>query len=307
MPRVIHKLRNAPRQKSAGKRPVHPASTPDARSQLAAIVEHSNDAIFSRTLDGVIVTWNAAAERIFGYKAAEIVGRSSRVLLPHGERDTFRKLLARIRKGELVQHCDTERLRKNGKSIPLAGHLFRIAQEAVSPNHAAILLVAIGSQHKLSNPESMKLPSALTTQSTILFPLRLIGVGTAKIESLASYLNRLANAHRVPLTTLFRQFLAPEMGPKHSLNSKSIPFVGQRAARLLFPNAASLAVVKALQNLTGQCEFEPAITANLAQITQLGDHVRRHWWWCPYCLDHPLGSGEFWGLFPIRCRSRFFP
>lgn len=108
---------NVTRRKSIGAKRVNSSAAPAARSQLAAIVEHSNDAIFSRTLDGIIVTWNAAAERIFGFKAAEIVGRSSRVLLPRGERDTFRKLLARIRNGELVQHYDTKRLRKNGKCI----------------------------------------------------------------------------------------------------------------------------------------------------------------------------------------------
>ena len=90
---------------------------PDTNFQFAAIVEHSNDAIFSRTPDGVIVTWNRAAERIFGFKAGEIVGRSSRVLLPCGQRDEFRKLLARIRRGEVVQHYETTRLRKGGEPI----------------------------------------------------------------------------------------------------------------------------------------------------------------------------------------------
>lgn len=89
----------------------------DKNSQFAAIVEHSNDAIFSRTLGGVITTWNRAAERIFGFKANEIVGRSSRVLLPRGQRDEFRRLLARIRRGEVVQHYETTRLRKGGEPI----------------------------------------------------------------------------------------------------------------------------------------------------------------------------------------------
>jgi PAS domain S-box-containing protein len=87
------------------------------RRQLAAIVEHSNDAIFSRTPDGVITTWNAAAERIFGFTADEIIGRSSRRLFPRGQRDDFRQLLARIRRGEVVQHYETARLRKDGKRL----------------------------------------------------------------------------------------------------------------------------------------------------------------------------------------------
>lgn len=86
-------------------------------SQLAAIVEHSNDAVFSRTLDGTIMTWNAAAERIFGYRAKEAIGRGSRLLLPRGHQDEFRQLLRRIRCGEVIQHFETERLCKDGRQI----------------------------------------------------------------------------------------------------------------------------------------------------------------------------------------------
>lgn len=85
--------------------------------QLAGIVEHSNDAIFSRRLNGRITTWNTAARRIFGYAPAEIVGKSSNVLLPRGHRDEFRRLLKRIRRGEVVEHLETERLRQDGRRI----------------------------------------------------------------------------------------------------------------------------------------------------------------------------------------------
>ena len=85
--------------------------------ELAAIVEYSNDAVFSRRLDGTIATWNAAAERIFGFRAREVIGQGSQVLLPRGHRDEFRKLLARMRQGEVVQHFETERLRKDGRRI----------------------------------------------------------------------------------------------------------------------------------------------------------------------------------------------
>jgi len=84
---------------------------------MAAIVEHSNDAVFSRRLDGSIATWNSAAERIFGFKADEIIGRTSSAILPRGHRDEFRRLVSRIRRGEVVQHFETERLRKDGKRI----------------------------------------------------------------------------------------------------------------------------------------------------------------------------------------------
>jgi PAS domain S-box-containing protein len=102
--------------------PLPPAAAawPDLRSQLAAIVEHSNDAIFSRTFAGVITTWNAAAERIFGYSADEIIGRPSGVLLPRGQRDEFHKLVARIQRGEVVQHYEATRLRKDGTRLDVS-------------------------------------------------------------------------------------------------------------------------------------------------------------------------------------------
>jgi len=110
----------SPRNKSATSGSRTTAAWPDLRSQLAAIVEHSNDAIFSRRLDGIITTWNAAAERIFGYTAGEIIGRSSRVLLPRGQRDEFLKLLAHIRRGEIIEHFETVRLRKDGRCIQVS-------------------------------------------------------------------------------------------------------------------------------------------------------------------------------------------
>ena len=90
---------------------------PEEIRQLAAIVEHSNDAVFSRRLDGTIVTWNTAAERIFGFKAKEVIGQGSHVFIPHGHRDEFRGLLARMQKGEVVRHFETERLRKDGRHV----------------------------------------------------------------------------------------------------------------------------------------------------------------------------------------------
>lgn len=93
------------------------AGWPDIRGHLAAIVEHSNDAIFSRTLDGTITTWNQAAVRIFGFRPDQVIGQASRMLVPRGHRDEFRLLVARIRRGEIVKHFETERLCKNGRRI----------------------------------------------------------------------------------------------------------------------------------------------------------------------------------------------
>jgi len=68
--------------------------------ELAAIVENSDDAIISATLDGIIVSWNEAAERIYGYTAQEAIGRSALILIPPGHENELPEILERIRRGE---------------------------------------------------------------------------------------------------------------------------------------------------------------------------------------------------------------
>jgi two-component system, cell cycle sensor histidine kinase and response regulator CckA len=89
-------------------------------NELAAIVQSSDDAIVGKTLDGVIRSWNPAAERIFGYSAAEMVGASIYRLIPPELVDEEKAILARIRAGDHVAHYETTRLRKDGERIIMA-------------------------------------------------------------------------------------------------------------------------------------------------------------------------------------------
>jgi PAS domain S-box-containing protein len=91
-----------------------------AQRQLAAIVESSEDAIFSKTLDGTILSWNAAAERIYGYTAAEMVGQSVVRIFPRERRAELEQILTRLRRGEPIRHYETERVRKDGVRIQVA-------------------------------------------------------------------------------------------------------------------------------------------------------------------------------------------
>lgn len=87
---------------------------------LAAIVENSEDAIIAKNLDGIVVYWNPGAERMFGFTAAEMIGKPISLLMPPGHKQDMETILSRIRRGERVEHFETERLTKAGDSIPVS-------------------------------------------------------------------------------------------------------------------------------------------------------------------------------------------
>jgi len=89
-------------------------------SWLAAIVESSDDAIVSKNLDGIILTWNRGAERIFGYTAAEAVGQPITIVIPHDRLLEEHTILARIRRGDRIDHFETIRQRKDGTPIAIS-------------------------------------------------------------------------------------------------------------------------------------------------------------------------------------------
>src|SRR6185503_6451513 len=92
----------------------------ESRLRLAAIVESSNDAILSTDMGRTILSWNAAAERIFGFTAAEVVGRPVTMLIPDVLQDEAKNLFDRLKAGERVDHFETIRLAKSGKQVPVS-------------------------------------------------------------------------------------------------------------------------------------------------------------------------------------------
>lgn len=88
--------------------------------RLAAIVESSEDAIIGMDLNGIVTSWNAGAERIFGYSEREILGNPVSTLMPKNRRDEMTEILSRIRQGERVEHFETIRVKKNGETLPVS-------------------------------------------------------------------------------------------------------------------------------------------------------------------------------------------
>jgi len=87
---------------------------------LAAIVESSDDAIHGMKLDGTVMSWNRAAERVYGYRAGEVVGRNISILYPDERLDELIDTMERIKRGDHVGRSETVRLRKGGRTVPMS-------------------------------------------------------------------------------------------------------------------------------------------------------------------------------------------
>jgi PAS domain S-box-containing protein len=107
-------------------KPVSPATLPDdseyflEQALLAAIVESSDDAIVSKTLEGCILSWNRGATRIFGYEAIEVIGKPITIIVPPELYEEEQQILEKLRRGERVDHFETIRVTKDGRRIPIS-------------------------------------------------------------------------------------------------------------------------------------------------------------------------------------------
>ncbi len=96
------------------------ARSGEAVNRFTAIVESSDDAILSKNLNGVISSWNRGAERLFGYTAEEAVGKHVAMLIPYDRLDEEPEILGRIRRGEHIEHYETQRMRKDGSLVDIS-------------------------------------------------------------------------------------------------------------------------------------------------------------------------------------------
>jgi two-component system, chemotaxis family, CheB/CheR fusion protein len=151
----------------------------EAAQRLAAIVESSEDAIVSKDLNGVITSWNASAERIFGYSASEAIGKSVTMLIPSDHVDEEPRLLERIRRGERIDHYETTRRRKDGSLIPIS--------LTISPIRNAKGTIVGASKIARDNTERKRADERQTI---------LVGEMRHRAGNLAALINALANQSR---------------------------------------------------------------------------------------------------------------
>src|SRR5262249_26259723 len=113
-------LRSRRRQYEVREHLAERAKAEETRARLAAIVDSSEDAIVSKTLDGTILSWNAGAERLFGYSQEEAVGQPITLVIPPDRLDEEREILAKLGRGERIEHFETVRVAKGGRLIDIS-------------------------------------------------------------------------------------------------------------------------------------------------------------------------------------------
>ena len=146
--------------------------TEETIRRLATIVESSDDAIVAKTLDGTILSWNAAAQRIYGYAIDEAVGNSISVLVPPDRSDEQRQLIERIGRGERVAHYETLRRRKDGKQIDVSltlSPLLDTQGRVVGASEIARDITASKEAEELQAKERKRLISVLDDLPAIVF------------------------------------------------------------------------------------------------------------------------------------------
>jgi two-component system cell cycle sensor histidine kinase/response regulator CckA len=146
-----------------------------AAARLGAIVLSSDDAIVSKSLDGTILSWNPAAERIFGYSPEEIVGRSIFTLIPPELHDEEWQILSRISQGEHVPHFETRRLHKNGSHLSIAVTVSPIRDSSGAIVGAASIKRDIG-ESKRAAETSARLGAIVESSEDAILSKSLAGV-----------------------------------------------------------------------------------------------------------------------------------
>ncbi|MFY9835588.1 MAG: PAS domain S-box protein, partial [Xanthobacteraceae bacterium] len=252
-------------------------SLPGSAEQILwSIVENSDDAIITKSLDGIISSWNKSAERIFGYTAEEAVGKSITILIPPDRNDEEPEILARIRRGERIDHYETIRQRKDGILLNISltvspiknaqGEIVgasKIARDITEgkrrDEHFAIL--AREAEHRVKNVLATVQATVNLSQSKTLRGLK--GVIEGRILALANVHALFVESRwkGAELSSLVQRQLAPYLqdnarahidGPQVLLE----PNTAQTIAVILYELATNAAKYGALSRAKGRVEVK---------------------------------------------------
>ena len=164
---------------------------------LRAIVEASDDAIIGETMDGTIMSWNHGAEKIYGYRAEEIVGRSRSVLIPPGRQNEFRKIKMRLERGEHIDKFETKRIHKDGHPIDVSLTISPVKTKDGTVVCASVVARDITQQKQTQNAlrqSEERFHVALKNAPVVIFSqdlqLRFTWINSPRLFPIETYLGR---------------------------------------------------------------------------------------------------------------------
>ena len=247
-------------------------SKADAASRLlAAIVDNSDDAIISKTLDGVVTSWNAGAERLFGYTAQEAVGKHISLIIPANRRDEETAILERLRRGDRIDHFDTIRRRKDGTEFDISLTISPVRDETGKIVGASKIARDITQRKRLDrelheSEERLRiLADALDTQ--VQFRTQELRRRNAEIFQQSEQLRDLTG-RLLQLQDEERRRIARELHDS----------AGQTLAALSIT----------LSQLTEEGQRNPAVATCVAQAAEMLDHLNKEIRTTSYLLHPPL-------------------
>ena len=151
-------------QSQTGATPEERLLARDREKFLAAIVESADDAIFAKTLDGVLLSWNAGAQRMYGYTLADVLGQNVRMLAPVERHAEIDDILRRLRSGHAIEHFETERVRRNGERFPVSLAISPVRDASGTIIGASTVARDITERRRLAELETLQ-KSLLVAQS----------------------------------------------------------------------------------------------------------------------------------------------
>jgi PAS domain S-box-containing protein len=281
---------------------LHGISAEDARAHWAAIVESSQDAIISKTLSGMILSWNKAAERMYGYAAEEVVGRPITLLAPPERVEEIARILDGVRRGERIEHFETERMRKDGSRLTIS--------LSVSPVFGAdgrIVAASVIARDITASDEAKRGLADSEARLKAIIASATDAIVTVDEQRRITLFNRAAErmfglgateAHGQPLDRfvpeLFRGSPVPSSEkterrgtPVELARSSMTPTVARRADGTEFPMEASISPITLegrsghaaiLRDVTDRMRAEAALLDSAAQFRNLANAVPQMVW-----------------------------
>jgi PAS domain S-box-containing protein len=236
-----------------------------SQAYLASIVESSDDAIYGKTLDGTILSWNQGAERIYGYAAAEMVGRPVSVLVPANKPDEVPAILERVRRGERVSHFETTRVRKDGEVIDLSLNVSPIRDASGQIIGASTTARDITEQKKMREALTERAKEILDVSTPVLQVWEGVVVapfiGTLDTQRAQQFMERLLDK------------IVETNSAVALLDVTGVPAIDTRTAQHLIETITAVRLLGAQAILTG---VRPAIAQTLAHLgINLADVVTR--------------------------------